>query len=141
MNTMHEPRDRFTIFLHFSFLHIHMNDKIFHLIFLVSLDDYIFSDPSAFSSLDVLYLFSKSWNSHALEDKNVQKLINSTGLHFDVVILEEFFIDSFLMFGHKFKAPVVTICKFYCQHTTISVPALSLIILKILLIPRSFWGK
>lgn len=97
------------------------------------MDDYIFSDASAFSSLDVLYLFSKAWNSHALDDKNVQKLINSTGLHFDVVVLEEFFIDSFLMFAFKFKAPVVTICKFYCQHRTISVSALSLIILKILL--------
>lgn len=31
-------------------------------------------------------------------------------LHFDLVIHEEVFHDSFLIFGHRFQAPVVSIC-------------------------------
>lgn len=49
-------------------------------------------------------------NDYNLNDVNVQKLIHSTDLHFDVVINEEFWLDSFLMFAHKFKAPIITIC-------------------------------
>lgn len=56
--------------------------------------------------------FSKVFNSYAFESDNVQKFIHSTGLHFDVIINEDFFADSFLMFAHKFKAPIVTICPF-----------------------------
>lgn len=50
-------------------------------------------------------------NEYAFENSNVQKLIHSTNLHYDVVINEEFFADSFLMFAHKFKAPLITMCK------------------------------
>lgn len=56
--------------------------------------------------------FAHLWNRHHLESENVQRLINSTGLNFDIVINEEFFADSLLMFAHKFNAPVVTICEF-----------------------------
>lgn len=52
-------------------------------------------------------------NQHAFENPNVQKLIHSTDLHYDVVINEEFFADSFLMFAHKFKAPIITICEYF----------------------------
>lgn len=55
--------------------------------------------------------FSSEWNSHNMASESTHRLINSTGLHFDVIINEEFFADSFLMFAHKFKAPVVTICE------------------------------
>lgn len=51
-------------------------------------------------------------NAYALESPNVQKLIHSTDQHFDVIINEDFFGDSFLMFAHKFKAPTITICPF-----------------------------
>lgn len=50
-------------------------------------------------------------NKHAFESANVQKFIHSTDLHFDVIINEEFFGDSYLMFAHKFKAPIITICE------------------------------
>lgn len=46
---------------------------------------------------------------HAFQDGGVQALINSTDQKFDLVILEQFFHDSWLLFAHKFKAPVVTI--------------------------------
>lgn len=81
----------------------------------VSFSEFLYSFPSPFTKLDYLYSNNKKWNTHLFEDNNVQNFINSTGLHFDVIVMEEFSIDSFLMFGHKFKAPVVTICKFYCN--------------------------
>lgn len=49
--------------------------------------------------------------AHALNNKKVQEFIHRNDLHFDLVINEEAFHDAFLMFAHKFKAPVVTIFK------------------------------
>lgn len=39
----------------------------------------------------------------------MQAFLNRQDLQFDLVILEQFFHDSWLMFAHKYKAPVVTI--------------------------------
>lgn len=66
---------------------------------------------TAFGGINDLAFLSRMFNPHAWENANVQKFIKSTGQHFDVIINEEFFGDSFLMFAHKFKAPIVTICK------------------------------
>lgn len=44
---------------------------------------------------------------------NVQTFIKSTDHQFDVIINDEFMTESFLMFAHKHKAPVVTIGKFH----------------------------
>lgn len=68
---------------------------------------------SVFRAISDLKDFPKIWNTYALENANVQKFIHSTGLHFDLIVMEEFFSDSFLMFAHKFKAPVVTICELF----------------------------
>lgn len=46
---------------------------------------------------------------YALTSANVQAFLKRTDQQFDLVINEEFFHDSYLMFGHKFKAPIVTI--------------------------------
>lgn len=48
---------------------------------------------------------------HVLSSENVRNFVASNDHQFDIVINEEFFHDSFLMFGHKFNAPMVTICK------------------------------
>lgn len=50
--------------------------------------------------------------AYALNDKKVQEFIHRSDLHFDLVINEDILHDAFLMFGHKFQAPVVTICKY-----------------------------
>lgn len=50
--------------------------------------------------------------NHALGTKNVQEFVRNKNAHFDLVIHEEVYMDSFLIFGHVFKAPVVSICKF-----------------------------
>lgn len=46
---------------------------------------------------------------YALSSANVQAFMQRSDQQFDVIVNEEFFHDSFLMFGHKFKAPLVTI--------------------------------
>lgn len=46
---------------------------------------------------------------HAFRDKSVAHFINQRDLHFDVVILEQFFHDAWLPFAKKFNAPTLTI--------------------------------
>lgn len=46
---------------------------------------------------------------HAFNDKNVAEFIKRNDLQFDVVVLEQFFHDSWLPFATKFNAPIVTI--------------------------------
>lgn len=61
----------------------------------------------------MLAMFPKLINGYAWENANVQKFVKSSGLHFDVIVAEDFYSDSFLMFAHKHKAPIVTICMFF----------------------------
>lgn len=42
-----------------------------------------------------------------LKKPSVLKLIHSEGLHFDIVLFENFFHECFVTIGHKFNAPVV----------------------------------
>lgn len=46
---------------------------------------------------------------YGLKDPKVRKLALSTGLHFDLVINEQFFQEAWLMFAYKFDVPIVTI--------------------------------
>ena len=63
------------------------------------------------SVLQTLYL---NWYSglnnteHAFRDKNVAAFFNRTDLQFDVVILLQFFHDSWLPIAKLFNAPLVT---------------------------------
>lgn len=61
----------------------------------------------------------KMISEHCLNNSNVQKFIHRNDLSFDLVINEEIGIDSWLMFAHKFNAPIVTICK--CSNSIPSV--------------------
>jgi glucuronosyltransferase len=47
-----------------------------------------------------------------LGEPSVQKLIHSVDKHFDIVIMEGFYIDCFLGFVHKFKTPLVQVSPF-----------------------------
>lgn len=64
-----------------------------------------------FTSLLMMAYFPLAAAEKVLETENVKNFINSNA-RFDIVMNEEFFHDSFLMFGHIFKAPMVTICTF-----------------------------
>lgn len=67
---------------------------------------------SDFASLVFLPILGKATAEHALKSFNVQKFIHDDSFSFDLVINEEFFMESFSMFAHKFKAPLLTVCKF-----------------------------
>lgn len=67
---------------------------------------------SAFSTLFMFPFFGKYSGEHGLNNTNVQKFIHRNDLHFDLIINEEIYHDSWLMFGHKFNAPIVTICEY-----------------------------
>lgn len=45
----------------------------------------------------------------ALENPNVQQFIEQDDSVFDLVISEQFYQEAFLMFAHKYRAPIVTI--------------------------------
>ena len=49
---------------------------------------------------------------HVLQEENVQKLIHSTDLRFDLVVIEAFFNECFLGFAHKFQAPLIQVCTY-----------------------------
>lgn len=66
---------------------------------------------TVFSAIDDMYNFAMTWNTHFYKSENIQKFIKSTEHQFDIIVAEEFFIDSFLYFAYKHNAPVVTICK------------------------------
>lgn len=89
----------------------------FLIFFPVNFDDFVKRSSgslvlSTLFGINMLKNFPRMINPHNFETENVQKFIHSTGLHFDVIVNEEFFADSWLMLAHKFKAPIVTICPF-----------------------------
>lgn len=76
---------------------------------------FVHAEKSPFAVLNEMVEFFSFSANYCLANKNVRDLINRDDLHFDVIINEEFFHDSFSMFGHRFKAPVVTVCKRYIK--------------------------
>lgn len=74
-------------------------------------DFFTLGDVPGIVRLLAYYWVSSLAADHGLSHPAVQTIINSTDLNFDLVIAEEFFMDSWLMFGHKFKAPTITISK------------------------------
>lgn len=57
-------------------------------------------------------VFSNLSSDYALRNDKVQEFIHNKNLTFDLVINHEVYHDSFLMFSHQYKAPLVTICKY-----------------------------
>lgn len=73
-------------------------------------DGYQGSEQDDFKNIPFYETATLASSKHALNTKNVQKLIHSNDLHFDLIINNEMFHEAWLMFGYKFNAPVVTIC-------------------------------
>lgn len=73
------------------------------------------TDDTDFEKVRAYDAFVKDTSEHGLKAETVQKIIHSKDLHFDLVINADFFHESWLMFAHKFNAPIVTICKFKIQ--------------------------
>ncbi|KAI8130126.1 hypothetical protein FF38_01733 [Lucilia cuprina] len=64
---------------------------------------------SDFQNLQMWWHVGLLTSEFALNNTKVKSLIASHDKQFDLVILEQFFHESFLMFAHKFKCPIVTI--------------------------------
>lgn len=68
-------------------------------------------DGSIYNNFVMLPMLGKITAEHSLNSSNVQKFLHDESLSFDLVINEEFYMESFSMFAHRFKAPLITICK------------------------------
>lgn len=64
-----------------------------------------------FDYITTLYDMGLKSGLHGLKDKKVQELIHRNDVHFDLIISEQFFQESWLMFSQKYKAPIITIGK------------------------------
>lgn len=75
-------------------------------------DAYEQSDMNFFEKVMSYETLCTPTSEYGLNDTNVQKIINSKDLHFDLIINEDMFHESWLMFAYKFNAPIVTICTY-----------------------------
>ncbi|XP_036328591.1 UDP-glucosyltransferase 2-like [Rhagoletis pomonella] len=64
---------------------------------------------SDFENLQMYWHVGLLSSKHALNNPKVKSLIASKHLEFDLIVLEQFYHESFLMFAHKFKCPAVTL--------------------------------
>lgn len=71
-----------------------------------------YGDEGDFQNVRLFEMVSTPSSYIGLRSPNVQKIIHSTDLHFDLVIKEDFCHESWLMFAYKFDAPAITICEF-----------------------------
>ena len=80
--------------------------------FSVSQDElFKISEESSVSILFKLAGIRKFSAEYAFESVQVQQFLQRQDLHYDLVINEEFFQESFSMFAYKYKTPLVTISK------------------------------
>lgn len=68
-------------------------------------------DMSFWYTKEMLRIIGISSTEYALKHPNVHKLLHGENTHYDLILVEQFFQDAFLVFGQKFKAPIVSICK------------------------------
>ncbi|XP_062551811.1 UDP-glycosyltransferase UGT5-like [Armigeres subalbatus] len=64
---------------------------------------------SDWSNLALYWRVGLTTTQYALENTNVQQFIEQDDTDFDLVISEQFYQEAFLMFAHKYRAPIVTL--------------------------------
>lgn len=67
------------------------------------------------NQMDMLFTYwsmGLASTEHALKSKAVQDFIKNDHTKFDLILSEQFFQESMLMFAHKYKAPIVTLSEF-----------------------------
>lgn len=69
-----------------------------------------FSNP--FFKLNILLWLGLATTEYAFESPNVGRFMKEEGLGYDLVIAEQFAQEAFLMFGYKYRAPIVTISEY-----------------------------
>lgn len=109
------PFDTDTIRKIFHSILLKLNEIVKKIIFFCILgrqeDLFQASPSSSFAYIKKLPTLGILSSNHSLSTKNVQKLINQKDQHFDLIIIEEFYHDCYLMFGYIFKAPMIKIGK------------------------------
>ncbi|PSN40304.1 2-hydroxyacylsphingosine 1-beta-galactosyltransferase [Blattella germanica] len=71
---------------------------------------YTLKDQGMMGKLVVLWKMGLHTCEKVLQDKEVQGILQSTEIHFDLILIEAFFNECLLGFAHKFRAPTVHIC-------------------------------
>ncbi|XP_050101203.1 UDP-glucosyltransferase 2-like [Anopheles aquasalis] len=67
------------------------------------------SQSSDFEKLSMYWDLGINTSRHGLETEPVRQFIARRDLTFDLVVAEQFFQESWLMFAHQYDAPIVTI--------------------------------
>lgn len=74
---------------------------------------------SDLSNLFLYWRIGLSTTQYALENEQVQQFIEQDDTDYDVIVSEQFYQEAFLMFAHKYRAPIVTLCKLKGPRTKI----------------------
>lgn len=72
-------------------------------------------DMSLRTTKQMLTIIGISTTEYALQHPEVQQLIHSDDRQYDLILTEQFYQEAFLMLAHKYRAPIVTVCKYYYQ--------------------------
>ncbi|KAJ4441095.1 hypothetical protein ANN_10945, partial [Periplaneta americana] len=75
-------------------------------------DPFDMKDMNYIAKVAMLWGFGQAFCDMFLQDPAVQKLMQSDDLQFDLIMTENFYLDCFLGFAHKYKVPVVQVCSF-----------------------------
>ncbi|XP_052866527.1 UDP-glucosyltransferase 2-like [Anopheles cruzii] len=67
------------------------------------------SQSSDFTKLAMYWDLGINTSRHGLESEPVRQFISRRDLTFDLILAEQFFQESWLMFAHQYGAPIVTI--------------------------------
>lgn len=62
--------------------------------------------------MDFLYNLGLETAQHGFTRENVRDFIRNDDSHFDVILAEQLYQEAYLMFAHKYKAPIVSVGKF-----------------------------
>lgn len=76
-------------------------------------DVFKWSSKSMFAVLALSIEFIRDSCKHSFENEQMQKFIKSENQYFDLVLIEDCWTDAFLIFGHKFNAPIALICNYF----------------------------
>lgn len=109
-----------------------MKDEVFYKLTPISsyeTIEYLQTSISVFKSLKLAYDLAVESSVYVLNDKMVQELIHRKGSNFSLIINLEVNHDVFLIFGHIFNAPIVTISMNIAN-------SISILVLKIYFIHR-----
>uniref|UniRef100_A0A1W7R8N0 UDP-glucuronosyltransferase n=1 Tax=Aedes albopictus TaxID=7160 RepID=A0A1W7R8N0_AEDAL len=66
--------------------------------------------------MDFLYSLGLETAQHGFTRENVRDFIRNDDSHFDLILAEQFYQEAYLMFAHKYKAPIVSVGTFGFGH-------------------------